>query len=91
MATNNYTAAAFIALKNRLVAEFTRRNQNGSLASSSTTMTPTPSQGTKVLATAQGTALIDDALKIEDITGMAKVQAGDKLPDMSALETKLTT
>ena len=46
--TFNKTASSFQSLKNRLMAEFNRRDKNGSLANSSTAMTPTLSADTAV-------------------------------------------
>jgi len=88
MTSLNHTASNFNSLKTRLVAEFNRRNKNGSLSGTSSTMTPTPTLGGPILAS-QGQALIDDALKIGDISGFAKVQQGDLLPDINTLDTKL--
>lgn len=81
-------AQTFQDLKDRLVREFQRRDQNGSLANASTPLTPTPADLDYIFAT-QGQSVVNDALKIQDIEGYAFVESLDTLPDLTLLEDKI--
>ena len=77
------TAAQFIALKNRIRAEMKRRKYCGSLESyggTSYDFTTTPTAGGQI-KTEHGQKVIDLALAVTDVTGLAKVVRGDLLPN----------
>src|SRR5574344_2197460 len=76
------TTSEFIALKAQIKAEMLRRNSYGSLAAyggSDYDFTNTPTSGNPIY-TEQGQKIVDLALLIKDIDGMANVKKGDVIP-----------
>ena len=84
----NKTATSFEELKTRLKNEFSRRNKNGSLTDSTDFSLQAITNNT--VNGGVGAELIDRALSIEDISGLALVLPGDLLPDLSSLSTSLS-
>ena len=85
------TAQEFKDLRERVNNEMKRRKYYGSLAGSGDrAWTPEePIVGHNVYAT-QGQNVIDLALQIEDVEGLALVREGDLRPQYDDLEVKLT-
>lgn len=84
------TAQEFIELKERVDAEMKRRKYYGSLEEFGNLdwIPEQPSVG-RLIHKEQGAGVIDNALRIEDIEGLALVREGDIRPQYDDLKSKL--
>ena len=88
MAIINFTASAAKELKARIDAEARRRKYAGSLVNKTTDFEVEPKGGEKILAE-QGQKIVNLALEIGDIDGLALVHEGDLLPNLDLVSEAL--